>query len=380
MLKALRKNSIEHSAALAELRRVPQYAVPVYELLSYALVPLFLIMAGAMPSSALMLMPIILPMLYLLYRRFGLYLPLGCVIAYGACALTLNYDILTVIYSVALFFGLCGLTLSAQFPHYLACAAIAAISAVSGALVGVGIVRLVAGVPIAEIATNYASAEYADPIIGWLARSYYNGLDLPIDIPKLMPTDAGYTDAVKQFFGEYAGEEFGPYIWYYCLHFGGVTGGVGFVLSVIINRRTASFNDFGTTEAELKLSTRALGGVRVMTTPLSQMSMPRSYLWSCVLPAALAGIVLEFVGGFEALAATFMHAFATLPSALTCFALLVYFSSLFKGKAKIAATVVVAVIGVVMVIFPMALFILSMIGLCDCILNLRWWTEFIMKD
>ncbi|MCX4314477.1 MAG: hypothetical protein OSJ83_11595 [Clostridia bacterium] len=51
------------SGERARARRIPPRKTSVYEILSYAILPFLLIMAGAMPSTAVWLMPIILPFL-----------------------------------------------------------------------------------------------------------------------------------------------------------------------------------------------------------------------------------------------------------------------------------------------------------------------------
>ena len=367
--------------ASAELRAVPQRGVTVCETLLYALVPLLLVMAGAMPSAALCVLPVALALLYLLFRRFGVYLPLACIIGYGVTALTVNYDVLSVIFVVALFFAFCGLVAAVQCEHYLACAAVAAIVAVTGALLGAGIVRLAENKPVADIARDYAIAEYADPVIGFFAREYYEDYEPPVGTPpKKAPTDDGYAEDVAARFGDWAADEFGLYLWYYCIHYGAIFALAAFFFAVTVNRRTACYCDANATREELALSSRCMGGVRVCVTPVSQMRMPRAYLWAVVLPAAVASVILEFVGGYDMLSATVMHTFATVPSAFTCFTLLAYFASLFNGKARIAANTVLVMSGLCMLVFPMALFILSMFGLCDCILDLRFWTEFIRTD
>lgn len=369
------------------MRRIPQRRASVCEILSYAILPFLLIMCGAMPSSALFIMPIILCMLFLLYRRFGPYFPIACVIGYGACALSVNYDILTVVYALGLFFGLCGLILALQFPNYLACAVISAVAVTAGALCGVGIVRLAENKPIAEIASAYVMAERDDPIIGYLSREHYEDVDLPPDIPKLDPSDPDYELAAAQSLGEWAQNEFGGYAWYYCIHFGSVFGIVGYMTALLLAQRTASCYDFEVlpercahSSEGLKGSTRALGGMCLSRAPVRDMRMPRSYLWTCVLPTAVVGIALEIIGGYDPLSATLMHLFVTLPSAFGCWTLLVFFATLFKGKARTVAYIVLCLIGIAAVLFPIALFVLSLIGVSDCIINIRFWTKFIMEE
>ena len=301
------KDNISRRACLDKahaLRRVPQRAISPCEALSYAVLPFLLIMCGAMPSSALFVMPILLCLLFVLYRRFGLYLPAACVIAYGAISLAINYDILTVVYALGLLFGLCGLVLAVQFPNYLACAVISAVAAIAGALGGVGIVRLAENKPITDIAAEYVVAERDDPIIGYFSRDYYADLKLPPDIEKLDPADPDYDLAAALSFGEWASDELGEYIWYYCIHFGAVFGVVGYLIALWLAQRTYSCYDFLTppersahSEEVLGRGTRALGGMCLSCPPIRDMRMPRSFLWACVLPTAVVGITLEIIGG-----------------------------------------------------------------------------------
>lgn len=364
----------------AELRRVPQRPICVCEIVSYAILPFLLIMAGAMPTAALPVLPAALVMLYLLFRRFGIYLPVACTVVYGAAALWLNYDILTVIYSVALLFALVGLCVSAQCKAYLACAATAAIFAIAGAMSGVAVVRIAESKPIADIAAGYVISERDDRIIDYFARDYYdNGVKLNVGEQKLKPSDEGYKDATIGFLADWASDEYGEYIWYYCIHYAAVAAGIGFFFSIALNRKTSSCRDADATEADLRKSTRALGGVRVLRTPVAQMKMPRSYLWTCVLPAMITGLALQFVGGYSALAATCTHLFVTMPSAFTFITVATYFATLFKGKARVAAYIVLGALAMLTVVFSAALFFFSVIGVCDCILDLRYWTEFIKK-
>lgn len=367
--------------AADELRRIPPIALRRGEYALYALVFPLLLMAGAMPVSAIAVMPLVLPILYLLFRRFGAYFPLACVCGYGLFSLVLNYDVLTVVCFVFLFFALSGLMFSAQLSPYLLCAATAGIFAVVGALSGMGIVRLAEDKALGEVAASYVLAEYDDPVIGWLARRYYARADIPDDIGRVDKTDAGYDAACAEFFADYAKREFGEYSLYYCVHFGGIFSAVGYFASVLVDRRTASRYDKAATREEVALSTLSLGGVCVERAKIADMRVPRAYLWAVVLPALVAGIILDIVGGYAMLSATVMHLFVTVPSAYAFVTLAVYFAALFKGRrARIAAHVVLFIVLAAMLVFPMALFVCSMFGICDVILNLRFWTEFIMRD
>lgn len=339
------------------VKRAPQ----VCEVLLYFIIPFLLIAAGAMPSTALPILPIVLPLLYLLYRRFGPYLPLSCVVFYGILSLTLNYDILTVIYSLALFFAFCGMVVSMQFNNsqYLLAATVAVCFAVVGAFAGVGIVRGTEGMPIGDIAAKYVLEERSDPVISYFARDYY---DAQKTKDRLKPTDEGYAEEAQKSLSEWAKDEYDTYIWYYCIHYGAVLALCGFVVATGLNGKVKG------------------KGNAAFNSRLGDMKLPRAYLWTMALPATVTGVVLSLIGGYGALSATIMHTFTSIPAAFGCYTLLGYFAALFKGKARVVAYIILGLIGIATVLFPFALFLLSILGVCDCILNLRFWTEYIRAE
>ncbi len=351
--------------------------ISISEMLLYLVLPFLLIMAGAMPSAAVAVMFFILPILYLLYRRFGIYMPFSCVVCYGVLSLILNYDILTVIYFVTLMFMLAGLAAAVQF-KYLPALAICVVTSVVGGFIGIGIVCGAEGESIGDIAARYVVAEYDDPVIGYLARDYYDGSDPVPGEKKLKRGDEGYDAAVKKDFADYIKNDNAMYVWYDCIHICALVAFVGLLSATAINRRTFGPND---TEFIMdKPVTRALGGVAKPVTAVSDMKMPRAFLWTFALPSTVAGIILGLVGGYNVLSATITHAFVTVPCAFGCFTLFAFFASLFNGRVRVAAYAVLALIGVAAIIFPFALFIMSILGVCDCILNLRFWTMFIKED
>lgn len=365
---------------IAELNRVPNRAPSRWEIIAYLATPCLLGVAGAFPVAAIIVMPAILVLLYLLYRRFGVYLPMFCVACYGAVSLSLNYDVLTVVYLFALFFGLIGIVVSCCVSPYLACVATAAIVLAIGAIAGVAVVRLAERKSIGDIASEYIAAHSDDAIIHFYATDYYDSRRPAANEEKLTPDDAGYEATVTARFSDWANDEFTHYIWYYCIHYGGVFGAAAFIVATLINRRTASAYDIGVNENALRSSTRAMGGVRVMPNTLAQMKLPRAFLLSCVLPAFVASIVLYFVGGYGFITSTITHTFITLPASFGCFTLFAFFAGLFKGRARTAAYVILGVLGVVAMIMPVVLFFLGILGLCDCIVDLRYWTKFIMEE
>lgn len=336
----------------------------VCEILLYFIIPFLLVAAGAMPSTAILILPVVLPLLYLLYKRFGPYLPLGCIVFYGILSLSLNYDILTVVYFLTLFFAFCGLAVCVQFcsPQYLFASAVAVIFAVLGAFAGVGSVRCAEGKPMGDIAAQYVMTERADPVISYFAHDYYDGQKPQLDEVKLKPTDEGYDKAAAKSLSEWARDEFDTYIWYYCIHCSTVLGLVGFFIATLLNGKIGG------------------RGNACFAARIGNMKLPRSFLWTMALPATVTGLLLGFFSGYDALSATVMHAFCTLPAAFGCYTVLGYFASLFNGKARVAAYIVFGMIGIAAVLFPLALFILSIFGVCDCILNLRFWTEYIREN
>lgn len=330
-----------------------------------------------MPSSGIFIMPVLLPMLYLLFRRFGAIFPLSCVCFYGLFSLVFNFDVLTVILFCFLIFALVGLIGACQTTPYLLCFCIAAATALFGSLIGAGIVRLAYDRPISTIASEYAIAEYDDPIVGIFDRYVYDNSEIPEDVGKKARGDDGYAEAAAEYTSEFVFGEVKDYGLYYAIHLSAVCAGLGYFVAVAVNRRTASARDFAANVNDVAKSTRAIGGVVRERVPISGMTLPRTFLWACVAPSLVASIVFDIIGNMDALSSCIMHAFVTLPGAFGFFALITFFASLFKGRARVAAYVVLGLIGVAMVIFPMALFIGSMIGISDCILDLRYWTRYL---
>lgn len=361
------------------LRRVRQKPPRVAEYILFAILPVMLAACAAFPKVAVVILPFIVPAMYVVYRRTGAYLPLFCIAAYGALSLALNYDILSVVYLCALFFSFAGVVFSAQISPVLASASAAAILGAVGTLGGVGVVRLAENKPVDAIAYDYVMQNANDPIVSIFARLYYKDAKLAPNIERLDPSHPDYKNAATIRFAEYVKEDLGAYYAYDCIHYGALLAVVGYVLSVVVNRKTSGRFDSAVRPSELAASTIALGGIGKKPPPLSDVRMPRAYLWTCALPATIAGVILQFIGVYPVLSAVFMHAFVTLPCAFGCFTLFMYFASLFRGKAVVCAYALFVTIGVAAVVIPLVLFILSVIGVCDCILNLRFWTEFIRK-
>ncbi len=361
------------------LAATPQKPVSPYEIASYAVIPPLFIMAGAMPSSALFIIPVLLPLLYLLFRRLGACLPVACVLNYGLFSLVFNYDVITVVMFCFLLFSIVGLISACQTAPYLLCATVAAVFAVTGATVGYAVVRQVCGKPVYDVAAEYVVTEREDPIIGFFNSEIYENAEIPEDLQKLDKGDDGYDLAAAKYSSETVAAEVKGYAFYYMLHYAGICAAIGYFFAVAINRRTVSPRDDGVTEKAVKSSTRALGGVVREKTPISGMKLPRAFLWTCVAPSLVASIVVDLIGNMESLSATVMHAFVTIPGAFAFFTLIMFFASLFRGRARIAAYIVAGVIAAAMLMFPAVLFFGSMIGVCDCILNLRYWTRYLME-
>lgn len=361
-----------------KLRGTPQRPIPRLEIAGYALVPLLLLMAGVMPSSGMFIMPIVLPLLYLLFRRFGACFPVSCVLGYALFSLLFNYDILTIVLACFLLFALIGLIGCCQTAPYLLCATIAAAIALIGSLVGAGIVRLAYDKPVSVIASEYTVAESEDPIVGLFCRFTYDNAEIPDDVGKLDRADDGYMLAAAEYTAEQVYTELKDYGVYYALHLSVVCVAIGYFVAVAINRRTTSARDYGVTKAEVSGSTRAMGGVVKERKPIAEMKMPRAFLWACVAPSLIASIAFDLIGGMDALSSIIMHAFVTLPGAFGFFTLMTFFASLLRGKARVAAFVVLAILAAACVLFPMVLFFGSMIGIADCLLDLRYWTRYLL--
>lgn len=352
-----------------------QKPIGVCEYIAYALLFCLLVMIGAMPVCAIILLPIVLPLLYLLYRRFDALLPFSVIAAYGVTALIVNYDILTVIYVCFLLAALSGLIVSVNLAKYLVCVTVAAICGICGGVLGMSVVRLAEGVSLERIAETYILRESEDPLLSFAAKRIYERDEL--DTVKLAVDDPDYAQAATAFFAARSGEDLSKNAAYYCVHFCGVFAITAYIIAAMINCRTVSAFDSRSAPLCVAESTQALGGIATPQTRLRDMRVPRAFLWSFVLPAFFVSMILELVGGYAPISSLLMHGFVTIPSAFAAVTLMLYFFSYAKGKSRIAAGVVCGIIGVAMVYVPMVLFICSVFGLCDCLLNLRFWTEFI---
>lgn len=354
--------------------------IPPREYFLYAIVPCLLIAAGLFPTIAIVFTVTVLPILYLLYRRFGVYLPLSCIMFYGCSSLVWHYDILTVIWFLTLTFAFCGIVFAVQFDAYLASATVAVVFAIFGIMAGAGIVRLVEDKQVESIVYEYVVDNRNDAFIKSLSLDYYSRVTLPSHMQKLDPSDPDYELEATKSFAEYISKDMSVYLWYECVHIGALTAAVAFFIAASINRRSSSRNDSKHDVAELNSSIRSIGGVKKPIAAIADMRLPRAFLWTVALPATVAGTVLSFLGDYGPLSATIMHLFVTMPCAFGCFTLFAFFASLFNGRNRVIAHTLLAAIGVVAVIMPIVLYILSILGVCDCILNLRYWTRFIIED
>ncbi len=327
-----------------------------------------------MPSTGIFFMPGALCLCYLLYRRFGALMPLFTIAFYGVFSLCFNYDVLSVAYLVFLLVAFGGLAYAAQCGSFMTAVTLAAVTAVAGAALGAATVRLVEGEPLSEVAARYVTAEIDDPFVNFLARTEYDGARRMDD--KLRPGDAGYKQAYTEYFSQFVRDEAEAYTVYNCVHFGALFGAIGFLFAVSLNRRSSSCEDMYSTRETLADSVRSLGGA-ARTCAIRDMRVPRTYLWTCLLPALVAAVALSIAGGLNAATATVTHTFITLPSAFAFVTLMFYFASLSRG---IIPRILLGLALAAVAVFPVALFVVSAAGVCDVILNLRYWVEFLRKE
>ena len=348
----------------------------MWEIILYAVLPGLLAFAGAMPVLALPALFFAFPVLYLMYRRFGIYLPEACVICYGAVSLILNYDVLTVLFFVAAAVAVAGLAAAVQFT-FIPALVIAVSTAVIGAFVGVGIVCGAEGGSVGEVASRYVLSHYYDPIINYAAKDYYAGVRLPQGVERIEPDEPGYDAAVAERFAEYTADDYTKYIWYDCIDKAALIAFFGFLVATVVNRRTAGRWDFDSEKADYSL---LMSGVKKPILPVAAMRLPRTFLWALALPATVIAIAMGFVVGLGAAASTIIHAFLVLPGAFMCYTLLAYFASLFSGKARVIAHVIVVIVGLAAAAIPVVVFVFSVFGVVDCILNIRFWIEYLSRD
>ena len=70
----------------------------------------------------------------------------------------------------------------------------------------------------------------------------------------------------------------------------------------------------------------------------------------------------------------------TLPGAFGCFTLLAFFVRFCKGRLKAVATAALVVLGVAATVLPIVLFVLAIIGICDCVIDIRHWVLYILSQ
>ncbi|MCH5351086.1 MAG: hypothetical protein J1F39_03860 [Clostridiales bacterium] len=359
-------------------RILPQKKVPLWELVLYMLAPAALIAAGYFPLIGILLMPVALVLLYFTYRRFGLYLPLFAIVSYGTLSLTLNYNVMSVVYVCFVSVAFIGLVFAVQLKKYLLRAAVVYVMCVLGAFGGCGVVALTEHASVAEVTASYVSAHADEPFFDGLIRSLYENGDVDRD-ERVDEDDPDYKKVATEYAAEHVLEETEGYVLYYCLHFGGIIALIAFFFAALINGLTASPFDENVTEKEINNSRRALGGAYRDGIKIRDMRFPRMYLLVFLLPAFIASIILGIAGRLENVSATVMHAFVTVPSEFAFISLAVYIATLFNGKGRIAALTVLALIFAANV-FAVVFLVCSIFGVCDTILNIRYWIGYLSRD
>lgn len=359
-------------------RILPQKKVPLWELAVYMLLPAALVSAGIFPLIGIIIMPIALVLLYFVYRRYGIYLPIFVIAAYDSMSLTLNYNVMTVVYACFISTAFLGLVFAVQFKKYLLRAVIVYVMCVVGALGGCGVVALTENSSVAEVASSYVVAHADEPFFDGLIRSLYESGDVSKD-ERVEADDPDYKNAATEYAAEHIREEAEGYVPYYCIHFGGIIALIAFFGAAIINNMTVSPFDENVTEKQICFSTRSLGGVHRDGISVRDMRIPRLYLLIFVLPAFIASIILGIAGGLDNVSATVMHAFVTVPSEFAFITLAAYIATLFNGKGRIIALIVLGLLFAANV-FSVVFLVCSIFGVCDTILNIRYWLGYLSSE
>ena len=342
------------------------------------LLPAALIAAGIIPLVGILLMPGALVLLYLLYRRFGMYLPVFVIVAYGVLSLTLNYDVISLVLVCFLSAAFFSLVFAMQFKPYLLRAGIALVVFSLAMWLGCGIVSLTEKASVPDVAASYVSERSGVPFFNRFIRSVYLNGDVDID-ERIQEDNPEFMSAATEYTEQYIKDELNGYVPYYCIHFGAAFGLIAFFAATLINSYTASPFDDNVTEKNIKLSSRALGGAYRDGIAMRDMRLPRLYLLIFVLPALISCIIMSIAGGLEAQTATVMHACITMPSEFAFVTLATYIATLFTGKGRVIAVTVLSIL-LLANAFSIVLLVCSIFGVCDCILNLRYWINYLSSD
>lgn len=343
------------------------------------LLPAALVTAGILPIFGLFLMPIALVILYFLYRRYGIYLPVFVIACYGATALTLNYDVISVVYLCFLITAFFALVFSVQLKKYLLRAGVVMVAFSLGVFAGVGIVSVAENAPVPDVCAAYVTAHSDEPLFDAYVRKEYAAADIKEE-ERVKEDDPLFKAAATEYAASAFRDEIDGYVPYYCIHFGALFALIAFFSAALINEYTASPYDENATELDINFSTRALGGAYRDGIKIRDMRIPRLYLLIFVLPALIASVILGIAGGLEAQSATVMHACITMPSEFAFVSLATYIATLFNGKGRVAAVILLSILLLANVFFSVVLLVCSIFGVCDCILNLRYWIKYLSSD
>lgn len=359
-------------------RILPQKKVPLWEFVLYMLLPVALVFAGIFPLIGIIIMPIALVLLYFLYRRYGIYLPIFVIASYDVLSLTLNYNVMTVVYACFISVSFLGLVFAMQFKKYLLRATIVYVLCVVGALGGCGIVALTEDAPVAEVAASYVVTHSDEPFFDGLIRSLYENGDVDRD-ERVDEDNPEYKEAATEYAYNHILEETEGYTPYYCLHFGGIIALIAFFAATVMNYMLVSPLDENTEVKQINNSTRCLGGAYRDGIKVRDMRLTRWYLLIFVLPTFIASVVLGIAGGLDNVSASVMHAFVTVPSEFAFVTLAVYIATLFNGKGRIIALIVLGLIFAANV-FSVVFLVCSIFGVCDTILNIRYWIGYLSSE
>lgn len=306
--------------------------------------------AFALPILAvILLLPMVCGAYYAYSKRW--YISLVPIVLYSVAAFAFNYDDLLFIIVPTLVIGFTVTAVSVEkLGKYKLGASLAAGGFILACVLSVMTLGLARGKSGDELVKEYVASGKDNVIVTLLAeRAYEKGVDKEHRLGK---SDENYTSAALEYYGNELKIDAAKYLLYYLTGFGAEVGIGAYLLCLIMRRKLSSAS--GAKER----------------TPIKLMRLDRKYLLACVLPALVFSLV-GLIPDASPLVATVFNLLVTVPCAYAGLTLIIYAAALFKGKARIPAFIVAALILVACGIFPIGTLVLSAAGFGDAAIPLR---------
>ena len=331
----------------------------VTELTRYVLLFAVLLLMAVVPLFAVILLPVALALLLWLYARHHVGLPLWVCALYPLLAWPFGPNVLHVAVAVMLPCGFAALAPTVGRYGPLAGASAGALGLLVALLAVTGAFSLAHRCSPQEL-TYDCVIELPDPVIGLAATVYYDGLtDEQAGGKKPQKGTEAYDRAAREAYAAAVKQEADEQLYWYLSGIAVFGGLAAYLLLLPLLRRTQADR------------TRYAPTLRLPTTAVRDLRLPRSYLWVCLLPA-LAFSALSAIALLRPITRAVFNVLITLPCAFAGFTVLLH--TCYRAQGRLRAwvlTLLGVAVAAAMVFYDWGLLVLSLLGLADCVLDLR---------